>query len=172
MNNFTLQQWASVPVRGVQGAVPSRGVCVHDLPGTHRDEACFSTASQRSLKPRRETDPGRWSSETPFQAMRAYLRLETPPGPYPGHGAAGGPGLVRAVCGGGAALRPAAGPLHPLRLGLWCGTSEVTFSAAITAGRRWVRVEGVFVTCGHQQALTKLPCSLRNLLLYALAPAA
>jgi len=98
VNNFTLQQWASVPVRGVQGAVPSRGVCVHDLPGTHRDEACFSTASQRSLKPRRETDPGRWSSETPFQALRAYLRLETPgavPRPRGGGRPRAGSGCLR-----------------------------------------------------------------------------
>jgi len=145
---------------------------VHDLPGTHRDEACFSTASQRSLKPRREPDPGRWSSETPFHALRAYLRLETPRGRTPATGRREAPGwfgLFAVV-----ALRYALLPARSTRCacGLWCGTSEVTFSAATTAGRRWVRVEGGFVTCGHQQALTKLPCSLRNLLLYALAPAA
>ena len=54
----------------------------------------------------------------------------------------------------------------------WVGKQDVTFSDALTAVRRWVWHDWIFVMCGHQDAFTKLPDSLRNILLYALAPAA
>jgi hypothetical protein len=48
----------------------------------------------------------------------------------------------------------------------------VTFSDALAAVRRWVWSKWIFVMCGHKEAFTQLPDLLRNLLLYALAPAA
>ena len=55
---------------------------------------------------------------------------------------------------------------------LWVGKQDVTFSDALTAVRRWVWSEWIFVMSGHQEAFLQLPNSLRNTLLYALAPAA
>ena len=54
----------------------------------------------------------------------------------------------------------------------WAGKHEVTFSDAITAVRRWVWIEWVFATCGHQETFRKLPPAFQQLLLTALAPAA
>jgi len=54
----------------------------------------------------------------------------------------------------------------------WAGKSEVSFSDALTAVRRWMWSEWVFVACGHKEAFTQLPDALRKTLLYALAPAA
>jgi hypothetical protein len=50
--------------------------------------------------------------------------------------------------------------------------SDVTFSDAITAVRRWLWVEWVFAMTGHREAFQKLGRPLRQILLQGLAPAA
>ena len=54
----------------------------------------------------------------------------------------------------------------------WLGKSDVTFSDAITAVRRWLWVEWVFAMTGHREAFEKLGGPLRQILLQGLAPAA
>jgi len=158
--------------KGGQGLVAVLWVFVHDLSGTHRDEYFFTTEVKMPLRQLIETYTGRWSIETTFQEMRAYLGLETT------RGRKEATVLREAPCLFGLfsvvvvlyALLPARSTCTARVL--WPGKSEVTFSDAITAVRRWVWVEWVFVTCGHKQAFTKLPRPLRAVLLYALAPAA
>jgi hypothetical protein len=48
----------------------------------------------------------------------------------------------------------------------------MAFSDAITAVRRWLWEDWVFERAGHGRAFQKLPGSLRETLLSALAPAA
>ena len=158
--------------KGGQGLVAVLGVFVHDLTGTHRDEYFFTTAVKMPRPQLVETYTGRGSIETTFQELRAYLGLETTRGRTQATVRRAAPclfGLFSVV-----ALLYALLPARYSRGGyvLWSGKSEVTFSDAITAVRRWVWVEWVFVTCGHKQAFTKLPRPLRAVLLYALAPAA
>ena len=52
------------------------------------------------------------------------------------------------------------------------GKQTTTFSDAITAVRRWLWKEWVFVNAGQGHAFAKLPEPLQEVLLYALAPAA
>ncbi len=54
----------------------------------------------------------------------------------------------------------------------WPGKSDVTFSEAITAVRRWLWVEWVFAIPGHRDAFSKLSGPFRQTLLNGLAPAA
>lgn len=62
------------------GLVPIRWVFVHDRDGTHRDEYFFSTDPDMTPRMIVESFTGRWSIETTFQEMRAYLGLETTAG--------------------------------------------------------------------------------------------
>ena len=157
---------------GGQGLVAVLWVFVHDLTGTHRDEYFFTTAVTMPLRQLIETYTGRWSIETTFQELRAYLGLETTRGRTQATVLRAAPCLfgLFSVVVVLYALLPAS-YTRAARV-LWCGKSEVTFSDAITAVRRWIWVEWIFVICGHKETFTKLPGSLRNLLLYALAPAA
>lgn len=158
--------------KGGQALVPLRWVFVHDLSGTHRDEYFFSTAVELSPQQIVGLYTGRWSIETTFQELRAYLGLETTRGRTPATILRAAPclfGLFSVV-----ALLYARLPAAARREAsvVWPGKRTVTFSDAITAVRRWVWVEWVFVLCGHKDPFTKLPPSFRKLLLYALAPAA
>ena len=54
----------------------------------------------------------------------------------------------------------------------WAGKTDVTFSDAITAVRRWLWREWVFAIPGYKPAFEKLSRPFRSLLLHALAPAA
>jgi hypothetical protein len=54
----------------------------------------------------------------------------------------------------------------------WLRKSDVTFSDAITAVRRYLWVEGVFSLSGHREAFEKLGGPLREILLQGLAPSA
>jgi hypothetical protein len=54
----------------------------------------------------------------------------------------------------------------------WAGKDHMTFSAAITAVRRWLWIEWVFATCGQRDTFSKLPRPFQDILLHALAPAA
>jgi hypothetical protein len=158
--------------KGGAGLVPVRWVFVHDLTGTHRDEYFFTT--DRTMAPKQiiETYTGRWSIETTFQELRAYLGLETTRGRTEATVLRVAPclfGLFSVV-----ALLYASLPGRWTRTArvAWVGKRNVTFSDAMTAVRRWVWVEWVFVTCGQRETFAKLPRPLRDLLLHALAPAA
>lgn len=61
------------------GLVEIRWVFVHDLTATHRDDYFFTTDISLSPKAIIEIYTGRWSIETMFQEMRAYLGQETTP---------------------------------------------------------------------------------------------
>ncbi len=61
--------------KACEGLVPIRWVYVHDKTGTHRDDYFFTT--DLKLTPRQIIFTGRWSIETMFQEVRAYLGLET-----------------------------------------------------------------------------------------------
>src|SRR5260370_15844053 len=52
-------------------------VYVHDCTGTHRDDYFFTTDVSLSAQAVIETFTARWSIETTFQEMRAYLGLDT-----------------------------------------------------------------------------------------------
>ena len=52
------------------------------------------------------------------------------------------------------------------------GKQTTTFSAAITAVRRWLWKHWVFANADQGHAFAKLPEPLQEVLLYALAPAA
>jgi hypothetical protein len=153
------------------GLVPVRWVFVHDCTGTHRDEYFFTTDSGMSPKQIIELYTGRWSLETTFQELRAYLGLETTCGWTPATVLRAAPclfGLFSVV----ALLYAHLPTCHTQGVQiLWVGKQDVTFSDALTAVRRWVWSEWIFVRCGHQKAFSQLPDSLRNTLLYALAPA-
>jgi uncharacterized protein YerC len=60
-----------------EGLTPVMWVYVHDCTGTHRDDYFFTTDVRLSAQTVIETFTGRWSIETTFQEMRAYLGLET-----------------------------------------------------------------------------------------------
>jgi hypothetical protein len=154
------------------GLVPVRWVFVHDCQGTHRDEYFFTTAPALSPIQIIELYTGRWSLETTFQELRTYLGLETTCGWTQATVLRAAPcvfGLFAVV-----ALLYAQLPArytHGAQV-LWVGKQGVTFSDALTAVRRWMWSEWIFVRCGHQAAFLQLPDSLRSMLLYALAPAA
>ena len=60
-----------------RGLVAIRWVFIRDTTGTHRDEYFFTTTPALSPKQIIELYTGRWSLETTFQELRAYLGLET-----------------------------------------------------------------------------------------------
>jgi hypothetical protein len=59
-----------------------------------------------------------------------------------------------------------------LRAVQWAGKTDVSFSDAASAVRRWLWREWVFAIPGYKPAFEKLRRPFRNLLLHALAPAA
>ena len=154
------------------GLVPVRWVFVHDCSGTHRAEYFFTTALALSPTQIVEFYTGRWSLETTFQELRAYMGLETTCGWTQATVLRAAPclfGLFSMV-----ALLYTQLPSCHTQGGqvAWVGKREVTFSDALAAVRRWVWTEWIFVKAGHTQAFSQLPTSLQNTLLYALAPAA
>jgi hypothetical protein len=54
----------------------------------------------------------------------------------------------------------------------WEGKATVTFSDAITIVRRWLWTKWVIGTGEHAETFAKLPESMRQVLMHALAPAA
>jgi hypothetical protein len=155
-----------------EGLVPVRWVFVHDCTGTHRDEYFFTTDTDMTPRAIIETFTGRWSIETTFQEMRAYLGLETTRGWSEATVLRAAPclfGLFSVV----AALYAELPARRTDRIGiLWPGKTDRTFSDAVTAVRRWLWFEWVFATPEHYRAFSKLSRLTRTVLLYALAPAA
>jgi hypothetical protein len=152
--------------------VAVRWVFVHDRSGTHRDEYFYSTEVGLSARQIIEAYTGRWNIETTFQDCRAYLGLETTRGWSRRTVLRAEPclfGLYTVV-----ALLYAQMPsvVHEAGQVLWRGKEKMAFSDAITTVRRWLWTNWVFTTTGHAPAFAKLPPDLREVLLYALAPAA
>ena len=158
--------------KGGAGLVPIRWVFVHDCTGTHREEYFFTT--DLGMTPRQiiETYTGRWSIETTFQEMRAYLGLETTRGRTEKTVLRTAPclfGLYSVV-----ALLYAQLPTRR-RCSFsvcWPGKTDTAFSDAISAVRRRLWVDWAFVMYGQNDTFTKLPGPLRKLLLFALTQAA
>lgn len=158
--------------KGGEGLVLVRWVFVHDLEGTHRDEYFFSTDPAMTAQTIIETFTGRWSIETTFQEMRNYLGLETTRGWSEKTVLRAAPclfGLYSVV-----ALLYAQLPARQTRAAVieWPGKTDRTFSDAITATRRYLWSNWVFVRPGHHEAFSKLSRPIKAVLLYALAPAA
>jgi hypothetical protein len=155
-----------------EGLVPLSWVFVHDLSGTHRDDSFFSTDPEMTPHALIEGFTGRWSIETTFQEMRAYVGLETTRGRREATVTRVAPclfGLFSVVALLYERLR---GRGHATAEVWWSGKSEATFSDAITTVRRWLWVDWVFANHGQGDAFSKLPRPLRESLLSALAHAA
>ena len=155
-----------------EGLVPVRWVFVHDCTGTHRDEYFFTTELAMTPRSLIEAFTGRWSIETTFQEMRAYLGLESTRGRTEKTVLRAAPclfGLFSVI-----ALLYAQLPSRQVTgIGvLWLGKTERTFSDAITAVRRSLWSDWVFATPAHHEAFSKLSRPIKAALLYALAPAA
>ena len=158
--------------KGGTGLIPVRWVYVQDRTGTHRDDYLYSTDATLTAQQIIETYTGRWNIETTFQEARAYLGL----------------GTTRGWC------RRTVLRAEPCLLGLytvvavlywqlpaalkaewqvvWVGKDPMAFSDALTAVRRWLWQEWVFAREDHREAFAKLPRTLQDILLSALAPAA
>ena len=155
-----------------QGLVEVLWVYVHDVEGTHRDEYFFSTDLGLSPQQVIETYARRWNLETTFQEMRSYVGLETTRGWKKETVLRVGPclfGLYSVV-----AVLYSQLPRRYASAGRvsWVGKTDVTFSDALTAVRRWLWVEGVFSAAGYREPFKKLPQGFQQLLLNGLAPAA
>jgi hypothetical protein len=152
--------------------VPVRWVFVRDRTGTHRDEYFFTTDVTMSPTGVIETYTGRWNIETTFQEARLYLGVETTRGRSRNTILRAEPSLfaLYTVVAWLYAELPAR--YRRVRMVDWPGKSEVTFSDAITAVRRWLWVEWVFSLTGHRETFEKLGGPLRQIVLQGLAPAA
>jgi DDE superfamily endonuclease len=154
------------------GLVPVLWVFVHDCTGTHRDDYFFTTDVNMTAKDLIEVFTGRWSIETTFQEMRAYLKLESTRGRTEKTVLRAAPclfGLFSVI----ALWYSQLPPQHARRRAIeWSGKTETTFSDAITAIRRWLWTTWIFETPGHREAFSKISRPLRAVLLCALAPAA
>jgi hypothetical protein len=155
-----------------QGLVPVRWVYVHDRTGTHRDEYFYSTDVDMAPQGITEEYTGRWNIETTFEDARAYLGLESTRGWCARTVSRAEPcllGLYSVVALLYWLLPPADQEQGAVA---WEGKDTVTFSDAITAVRRWLWTHWVFPRVGPTDTFAKLPEAFRQLLLYALAPAA
>lgn len=158
--------------KGGEGLVPVLWVFVHDRTGTHRDTYLFSTDVTLSATRVIEIYTGRWSIETTFQELRAFLGLETTRGWTKRTVLRAAPclfGLFTVV-----SLLYATLPGHDAEGGAvtYRGKTGVTFSDASTAVRRQLWVEGVFESHGYTDAFQKLPRPFQAVVLAALSPAA
>ncbi len=158
--------------KGGEGLVPVSWVFVRDRTGTHRDSYLFTTDLTLTAAQVIETYTGRWSIETTFQELRAYLGLETTRGWKERTVLRAAPclfGLYSVVALLYSQLP--AGTDHPGAVA-YRGKTEVAFSDAITAVRRQLWLEGVFESHGQTEAFENLPRPFQAVLLAALAPAA
>jgi DDE superfamily endonuclease/Archaeal putative transposase ISC1217 len=158
--------------KGGEGLVPILWVFVQDRTGTHRDSYLFSTNLALTAAQVIEMYTGRWSIETTFQELRAYLGLETTRGWKERTVLRAAPCLfgLFSVVALLYSLLPA-NTAAPEAVS-YRGKTEVTFSDAITVVRRQLWLEGVFESHGQTEVFEKLPRSFQALLLAALAPAA
>ena len=155
-----------------EGLVPLRWVFAHDRTGTHRDDSFFSTDGEMTPRAVIEGFTGRWSIETTFQEMRAYIGLETTRGRTEATVTRVAPCLFGLFSVVSLLYERLRGRGHATAEVSWAGKSEPTFSDAITTVRRWLWVDWVFANHGQGDAFSKLPRLLRETLLSALAHAA
>jgi DDE superfamily endonuclease len=154
------------------GLVEVLWVFVHDVTGTHRDTYLFTTDPSMPVPQVIETYTARWSIETTFQEMRAYLGLETTRGRTQATVLRAAPclfGLFSVVAVLYAALPVETTSEASVR---YRGKIAVTFSDAISVVRRQLWLEGVLESHGQTEVFENLPRALRAVLLAALAPAA
>jgi hypothetical protein len=154
------------------GLVPVLWVFVRDRTGTHRDAYLFTTNLTLTAQQVIEIYTGRWSIETTFEELRAYLGLETTRGWTERTVLRAAPcvfGLFSVVSVLYSQLP--AGTATPGAVS-YRGKTAVTFSDAILAVRRQLWREGVFESHGHTEAFEKLPRPFQAILLAALAPPA
>jgi DDE superfamily endonuclease len=158
--------------KGGQGLVAARWVYVHDVTGTHRDEYFYGTDVTMTPQEVLERYTQRWNIETTFAEMRAHLGLETTRGRCRRTVERAEPCLFGLSSVVAAAYRQL--PQEAQQEGGvdWEGKRGVTFSDALCAVRRWPWTSWVLARAGHEDPLAILPESLREALLYALAPAA
>jgi len=155
-----------------EGLVPVRWVFVHDKTGTHRDDYFFSTDPAMDARGLIETFTGRWSIETTFQEMRAYLGLETTRGRTEATVSRVAPCLFGLFSVVALLYERLPASRRSATAVDWPGKAQTTFSDAITAVRRWLWVDWVFAGHGFSDAFSKLPRPFQGTLLSALAPAA
>jgi Transposase DDE domain len=155
-----------------EALVVVRWVYVHDCTGTHRDEYFFTT--NLNLRPKQivECYTQRWSIETTFQECREHLKLAS-----------------TKCYGQHTVLRftPCLFGLYTLIVLLylqlpdllrlpsvvsWSGKSTTTFADMLTCVRRAIWQQWFFQTPTTAEPFSKLPRSLQETILYALAPAA
>jgi DDE superfamily endonuclease len=152
--------------------VAVRWVYVHDCTGTHRDEYFFTTDLSMCPQQVVECYTQRWSIETTFQECREHLKLES-----------------TKCYSQQTVLRftPCLFGLYSLvvlfylqlpdllRLPImvsWSGKSTTTFADMITCVRRAIWQQWCFQPSAKAEPFSKLPRSLQETILYALAPAA
>jgi DDE superfamily endonuclease len=157
--------------KGGEGLVEVVWVYVHDLGGTHRDEYFFTTDMAMSAQEVIETYAARWNEETTFQEMRSYLGLETTRGWKDKTVLRAAPCLFGLYSVVACLYSQLPKRYARVRAVDWPGKQDVTFSDAITAVRRWLWLQWVFIIPGHDRAFAKLSRPFRSLLLHALAPA-
>jgi hypothetical protein len=155
-----------------EGLVKVKWVFVHDCTGTHRDDYFFTTNVRLTATQIIETFTGRWSIETMFQEMRAYLGLETTRGRKEKTVLRVAPCLFGLYTVVAALYAQMPARYRRARLIDWAGKTDATFSDAITAVRRRLWQEWVFAIPGYSAPFSKLGRPFRKLLLYGLAPAA
>jgi hypothetical protein len=147
-------------------------VFVHDESGSHRDEYFFTTDVSMSVQEVIETYVGRWNEETTFQEMRSYLGLETTRGWKEQTVLRAAPCLFGLYTVVACLYSQLPKRYATVRAVEWSGKTDVTFSDAITAVRRWLWLEWVFAIPGYRPVFAKLSRPFRSVLLHALAPAA
>lgn len=153
------------------GVVRLRWVFVRDCTGTHRDEFFFTTEARLTPAQVIGHYTGRWNIETTFQEARACLGLETTRGWCRRTVLRAAPclfGLYTAV----ALLYQALPPAQRVGAVCWPGKAGVTFADALSAVRRWLWAEGFLPQVDPTGTFFKLPATLRETLLAALAPTA
>jgi len=158
--------------KGGRGLVPVRWIHVEDLTGTHRSEFFFTTDLDMALEAIIEAYTGRWSIETTFQEVRAYLGLETTCGRTEATVLRAAPSLfcLYSVV----VLLHASAPARFTSVAAiaWHGKKHMAFSDVITSVRRWIWFASLISTPRSSAARFKIPRAARARLLYALAPAA
>jgi GNAT superfamily N-acetyltransferase len=152
--------------------VAVRRVFVRDRTGTHRDEYFFTTDVTMSPTAVIEAYTGRWNIETTFQEARSYLGLETTRGWSRNTVPRAEPSLFALYTMVAWLYAELPARYRRVRVVDWLGKSDVTFSDAITAVRRWLWVEWVFSLTGHRETFEKLGGPLKQIVLQGLAPAA
>jgi hypothetical protein len=158
--------------KGGRPLIAVRWAFVRDRTGTHRDEYFFTTDMTMSPRAVIETYTGRWNIETTFQEARSYLGLETTRGRVRNTVLRAEPCLLALYTLVVWLYAELPVRYRRMRAVAWWRKSDVTFSDAITAVRRYLWVEGVFSLSGHREAFEKLGGPLRQILLQGLAPAA